>query len=537
MQQFSVSNEDSNSVLFVDTADNKSEITFLEQMFKENLDEPDSQAFKSFLSENNKYDIMEALDLFVQKLEFLEASGHDVLFALECADVECNLHPLEIVILNKIRQKFDLKCADGSTDFDLKSAAEENRITFLKELPENHLSLFSAWAAYLTLLVNSRCELSLARTLNVPDRELESAVFKALKKSSLEKEMPMFQTALSLITQVRLGGKGYRPSSKSSIFQHMKGLAEYVDFVDRLRAHLEDYSLSPKIAIKRVLQTLQKEFCSCKRSQEHKPFVECVYNELWQCLKEVCAIDLSAPSPKTPNSGGTLAGREAFKLLHKMVIKLNVIHSIRSVTNLNFSSEKLNHTPILNAFKSPAVGLTFERVISDCVVEVEVAKDPKTPLKQSRKSQEMNWAKTPETPFFGAKDMEFLEDESSRCSAMFAGEDNESCIDQSQHEKTIVAEEFDFEEDKIAKFKQNLKASKNTENEKMEVKKEVKRKIHEEENAIDKKTLIEKPSKSKRQKSDPKEQPKEQKQIKNKVVKKTVERVKGQRTLGMFFKQ
>lgn len=47
--------------------------------------------------------------------------------------------------------------------------------------------------AYLELLVNSRSELALARSFNVPERELELSAFTDLKHEAQKKNMPMYQ--------------------------------------------------------------------------------------------------------------------------------------------------------------------------------------------------------------------------------------------------------------------------------------------------------------------------------------------------------
>ena len=58
-----------------------------------------------------------------------------------------------------------------------------------------HFQLYAEkiYVSYLSLLLNSRSEISLARALNVPDRELNHEAFTRLKKAAGEKRMPMFQ--------------------------------------------------------------------------------------------------------------------------------------------------------------------------------------------------------------------------------------------------------------------------------------------------------------------------------------------------------
>ena len=452
-----------------------SDSTFLEKLLFGGLCQEDVEAFEQFLDINNKYDLANALSSFIDYLSSNKDNIHALVLQVpdsinQSAETEANLmsciHPLEVVILRRMQEKFPILEGTEKTEMVLDNLNGSPTFYQLPEVSKSELTLFSSWTSYLTLLVNSRCELSLARTLNVPDRELEPSVFKALKRTAKEKDMPMFQTALSHITQVRLGGKGYRPSSKSLLVQHVKGLGDYVDFVDRLRAHLEDYNLSPKVAIKRVLLSLQREFLACKKSTEFRPYIDSVYEQFFSLLKDTCAAGSQiASSPKTPNSGGSLAGREAFRVLHKLITKLNLIHSIRSVNTLNFASNmsKLNHTPVLDAFHSPAAEVekmeNFTAIMDENAVDFpDVDEKPKkeaikTPdnrgLKKSRKSQEMNWAKTPETPFFRVSDL--CVDELSNGILDFQGKDGKENVESSQTEndleKTITMDDAaSFEE-------------------------------------------------------------------------------------------
>ena len=457
--------EDSNSILTVEL--NKfgltSDSTFLEKLLLGGLCQEDVNTFQQFLDVNNKYDLANTLSRFMDYLMSNKDDIDSIVLRIpdakntessSCGNILEYIHPLEVVVFTRIQEKFATLKGTDETELVFGKHANSTAFFQLPEISKTELTLFSSWTSYLTLLVNSRCELSLARTLNVPDRELEPSVFKALKKTAKEKEMPMFQTALSHITQVRLGGKGYRPSSKSLLGQHVKGLGDYVDFVDRLRSHLEDYSLSPKVAIKRVLLSLQREFLASKKSTEFRPYADSVYKQFFALLRDTCAASQVAPSPKTPNSGGTLAGREAFRVLHKLITKLNLIHSIRSVSSLNFASNlsKLNHTPVLEAFKSPSEVKSLQNFTAihdeNAVVfpndndEKRIKDITKTPdnkiLKKSRKSQEINWAKTPETPFFRVS--KIYQDEFSNGVLDLEEKENSEDIDEDENEleKTIT---------------------------------------------------------------------------------------------------
>ena len=58
------------------------------------------------------------------------------------------------------------------------------------------------FVSYLELLVNSRSELALARSLNVPERELTHTSFTDLKHQAQAKKMSMYQVKYHRIREM-----------------------------------------------------------------------------------------------------------------------------------------------------------------------------------------------------------------------------------------------------------------------------------------------------------------------------------------------
>lgn len=63
--------------------------------------------------------------------------------------------------------------------------------------------LYQSWNAtlqvfydYLSLIVNTRCQLSLARAVNCPDRGINHAAFTELKHLAQSRNMPLYQVFL-----------------------------------------------------------------------------------------------------------------------------------------------------------------------------------------------------------------------------------------------------------------------------------------------------------------------------------------------------
>ncbi|ELT93635.1 hypothetical protein CAPTEDRAFT_56156, partial [Capitella teleta] len=98
---------------------------------------------------------------------------------------------------------------------------------------------------YIHLLLNSKSEISLGRVINIPDRSLNHIAFTHLKHESQTRGMSMFQTAVSYIMRLRLGGKSYAPDPKCKLNRYVKGLSEFTDLMHKLSNILED-ELNPR---------------------------------------------------------------------------------------------------------------------------------------------------------------------------------------------------------------------------------------------------------------------------------------------------
>ncbi|RVE56566.1 hypothetical protein OJAV_G00222380 [Oryzias javanicus] len=90
------------------------------------------------------------------------------------------------------------------------------------------------FCSYLSLLINSKDDLALALTLNVPDRSLGHQAFTDIKHAARDSSTSLFLALTSFIRAIQLGGKGYAPAESNPLRKHVKGLSEYVQFMDNL---------------------------------------------------------------------------------------------------------------------------------------------------------------------------------------------------------------------------------------------------------------------------------------------------------------
>ncbi|KFM13663.1 PCNA-interacting partner [Aptenodytes forsteri] len=127
--------------------------------------------------------------------------------------------------------------------------------------------------SYLSLLVNSKDDLALAHILNVPDRGLGREAFTNLKHASQKRKMSIFLMATSFIRTVELGGSCCASSLFDPLRVHVKGLSNFVNFIDKLQEIVGEI-LNPRIAGGRILSTVKMHLIKGRSNGD--PFCQAV---------------------------------------------------------------------------------------------------------------------------------------------------------------------------------------------------------------------------------------------------------------------
>ncbi|KAM6214773.1 PCNA-interacting partner isoform 12-T12 [Rhynchocyon petersi] len=128
-------------------------------------------------------------------------------------------------------------------------------------------------SSYLNLLINSKNDLALAHILNIPDRGLGREAFTDLKHAAQEKQMSIFLVATSFIRTIQLGGKGYAPSPSDPLRTHVKGLSNFISFIDKLVEILGEIP-DPSIAGGRIISVIKTQLIKGQDSRD--PFCKVV---------------------------------------------------------------------------------------------------------------------------------------------------------------------------------------------------------------------------------------------------------------------
>ncbi|XP_021243144.1 PCNA-interacting partner isoform X3 [Numida meleagris] len=223
--------------------------------------------------------------------------------------------------------------------------------------------------SYLSLLVNSKDDLALARILNVPDRGLGREAFTKLKHASQERKMSIFLMATSFIRTVEHGGKGCGASLFGPLRVHVKGLTNFVNLIDKLGEIVGEIS-DPRVAGGQILSTVKMHLMKGRSNGDSfYQAVEEVVQDLDLKIKniidsqhEVLTASTTGVSPARPklhsiNHGTVYCGRDTIKVLLVLLDEEAVSAPTQNKAELLYDDVNLNMfgiTSVLTLFRSPA---------------------------------------------------------------------------------------------------------------------------------------------------------------------------------------
>uniref|UniRef100_A0A2R9BME9 PCNA-interacting partner n=1 Tax=Pan paniscus TaxID=9597 RepID=A0A2R9BME9_PANPA len=222
--------------------------------------------------------------------------------------------------------------------------------------------------SYLNLLVNSKNDLAVAYILNIPDRGLGREAFTDLKHAAREKQMSIFLVATSFIRTIELGGKGYAPPPSDPLRTHVKGLSNFINFIDKLDEILGEIP-NPSIAGGQILSVIKMQLIKGQNSRD--PFckaIEEVAQDLDFRIKSIInsqegvvalsTTDISPARPKSHaiNHGTAYCGRDTVKALLVLLDEEAANAPTKNKAELLYDEENTIHrhgTSILTLFRSP----------------------------------------------------------------------------------------------------------------------------------------------------------------------------------------
>ncbi|XP_008503596.2 PCNA-interacting partner [Calypte anna] len=319
----------------------------------ENMKEPENyadvkQAYHAFLVRSSMLDLV---DIY-QKSSGLELISEDESIApVQLLEFICG-------IMNE-QENNDFVLSAPSTP--VKKQGQENvKVRILAK---------KCVCSYLSLLVNSKDDLALAQILNVPDRGLGREAFTKLKHASQARKMSIFLMATSFIRTVELGGRGCASSLFDPLKVHIKGLSNFVNFVDKLQEIVGEI-LNPRVAGGRILSTVKMHLIKgrsngdpfCQAVEEVVEYLDLKIKNISDSQHEVSTASTTGVSPARPklhtiNHGTGYCGRDTVKVLLLLLDEEAVNPPTQNKAELLYDDESLNlvgMTSVLTLFRSPA---------------------------------------------------------------------------------------------------------------------------------------------------------------------------------------
>ncbi|XP_053719777.1 PCNA-interacting partner [Synchiropus splendidus] len=183
------------------------------------------------------------------------------------------------------------------------------------------------FCSYLSLLVNTKNDLAVALTLDVPSRALGHQTFTDIKYAARKNNTSLFLAVTSFVRAIQLGGKGYAPPQEDPLRKHVKGLSEYVQFIDNLEeilGEVPDPSICGARLVSAIKSALVKGCCNgdaVKSAAEEmgKQLTDriCQLHELQKRSANVSGTGISPARPKAyaVNHATAYGGRDTVKVL------------------------------------------------------------------------------------------------------------------------------------------------------------------------------------------------------------------------------
>lgn len=206
--------------------------------------------------------------------------------------------------------------------------------------------------AFFRVLVNSRDELALTMVMASPVVQLGQDAFTELKRLSLEKKMPLCQTAVSYVMRARLGGDSYKAPEKCPLKAHVCKLASFVDLLHKLQTAVEE---DPKAeAVAKIIRILTHRV---RTATGHGLVWETVARFRTQLLQLACRVlDESSTEDVSGDSDGTV-GTGTLHVLRRLSDFLSTrrasCHPVYLLYNLNIYRTPLHLPELLQYFKTP----------------------------------------------------------------------------------------------------------------------------------------------------------------------------------------
>uniref|UniRef100_A0A3B4BH60 PCNA-interacting partner n=1 Tax=Periophthalmus magnuspinnatus TaxID=409849 RepID=A0A3B4BH60_9GOBI len=312
------------------------------------------EEYKSFLKCSNTVDLLDIYSMYKELKEDF--------------DPEISLNAVSKTVLFEY-----LSGNTKSAESEDTSAPSTPSSTYFYSCKQIQTAVRRVFCSYLSLLVNSKNDLAMALTLDVPKRNLGRDAFTSIKHAARDDNSSLFLTVTSFVRAIQLGGKGYAPAESHPLRKHIKGLSDFVQVIDNLEEILGEVP-DPSACCNRLVTAIRALFLKGRISgdpvyiaadktakdlkerifllhQNHKPTTN----------ERMTGISPARPKAYAINHATALGGRDTVKLLMALLDEESLITPCPNKADLLSEDQ-----PILNGeegvcvftlYRSPEVSM------------------------------------------------------------------------------------------------------------------------------------------------------------------------------------
>ena len=290
-----------------------------------------AKSYKKFLKSSG---LVDKWEIVRNCLECLEENKSRVKILIS------DMSPSDVELVEMISSEVThVKINNGKVEFlDKVSSAEMKCVNNSSALKlSDQVILVSS---FLRLLLCSKEELSLARAVTGSGL-LTDEQFTRVRREAGQTSLPMYQTIVSFVRQVDLGGRSYAPGEANTLHELLPQLSQFNNIMEKLQTKLEETS-GAVAAVTAVIATLKAWL-----SKQGVILTTELLDRVAETVEEVASRQTSLKS--TPARGRM--GRPALKLLAGLV-------DLLSCVQVDQSGEDTGATPARNkklaaSFRTP----------------------------------------------------------------------------------------------------------------------------------------------------------------------------------------
>ncbi|XP_033930878.1 PCNA-interacting partner [Pseudochaenichthys georgianus] len=306
------------------------------------------EAYESFLKRSNTVDLIDILSMYKQ-------------LRLADSDPEEPVSPIQLFAFlsnNEEVLEFPDSAVPSTPSSKIRPCCSQVKIAVRR-----------VFCSYLSLLVNVKNDMALALTLDVPSRALERQAFTDVKHAAQNNSTSLFLAVTSFVRIIQLGGRGYAPAESDPLRKHVKGLSDFVQFLDNLEELLGEIP-DPSVCGARLVAAIRAVLVKGRSSgdavyavseETTKELKERIC-QLYQIQKQIAkgsgtGISPARPKAHTVNHCTAYGGRDTVKVLLALLDEEALAPPSQNKADLLSEDQPVlsgaEGTCILNLFRSP----------------------------------------------------------------------------------------------------------------------------------------------------------------------------------------